>query len=264
MLNRRLTTEERQKVSSMIAELQSRNILIPNELKLDKSVTWPKDSDGYFVKIDGRRYTTSNQAAVDFVKSNARFVALISGRGGGKSASGSQKAIEKIRQGQSGAVLNPDFENFKISTWPEFREWIPWDMVVKKHKYRRHPSWTPTQPFTIAFTNNVTVICKGLKNPDAARGPNINWLWYDEAQRDPDGLSWKIANASVRVGNDPQSWASYTPNGKLHWTYEFFEEREIPEEIIKLFREIMGEDRDLISVYHGSIDDNKDNLSPDF
>ena len=54
MLNRRLTTEERQKVSSMIAELQSRNIMIPNELKLDKSVTWPKDSDGYFVKIDGK------------------------------------------------------------------------------------------------------------------------------------------------------------------------------------------------------------------
>lgn len=260
---RKLTQDERQKISSLLAEMQSRNIVIPDEMKLDKSVTWPRDSDGYFVKVNGRRYTTSNQAAVDFVKSNARFVALISGRGGGKSASGSQKALEKIRQGQSGAVLNPDFENFKISTWPEFREWIPWDMVVPAHRYMRNSYWQPHQPFVLAFINGVRVYCKGLKDPDSARGPNINWLWYDEAGRDLTGEAWQVAVASVRVGKDPQAWITTTPRGRSHWIYSFFVKKDIPEDALELFeKEGMG--RTLIDMFYTDIYANQQNLDPGF
>lgn len=262
--HRRLTRDDYKELKILVAELERRGIPIPDELKIATGYkNWPKDFNGYFVRKDGRKYNPTQQQDA-FINDTSRFAGFVGGRGSGKSSSSAQKALRKIEKGESGAVLNPDFENFKISTWPELREWIPWEMVVQKHRYRRHPSWTPTQPFNLAFANGVTVICKGLKNPDAARGPNINWLWYDEAQRDPDGLSWKIANASVRIGIDPQSWASYTPNGKLHWTYEFFEERNIPEEILKVYKEMVGDDRELVSVYHGTIDDNKDNLSPDF
>ena len=112
--------------------------------------------------MDGRRYTPTEEQG-KFACSTARFGGFFGSRGAGKSSAGSQKAIRKIQQGQNGAVLNPDFENFRIATWPEFREWIPWDMVVPAHRYRKNPEFNPNQPFTMAFMNGVRVICKGLK-----------------------------------------------------------------------------------------------------
>ena len=130
-------------------------------------------------------------------------------------------------------------------------------------RYRAKASYDPNQPFTLTFLNGVRVIVKGVKDPDSARGPNVNWLWYDEAQRDPDGLSWQTAVASVRVGNNPQAWATWTPNGYDHWTYEFFIEKNIPEEVVKLLREV-GYEGELIEAFFGTMNDNKDNLDPAF
>ena len=158
--------------------------------------------------------------------------------------------------------MNPDFENFKISTWPEFREWVDWKTVIKKHQHRGNPDWTPSQPFTLAFKNGAWVICKGLKSPDSARGPNINWLWFDEPGRgDPLGQDWQIANAAVRIGRQPQAWATGTPNGKDHWLYSFFIKQEIAQEVIDEFRKVSA-DRELIETIFTSIEDNKDNLDP--
>ncbi len=187
-----------------------------------EEIHFPTDDDGYWIRNDGKRFIPS-KAQREFIESEARFVALISGRGGGKNRGWStKKLLKKIMQGYSGAILNPDFENFKTSTWAEFRQWIPWQAVHPRHQRMRYPDWTPERPFTITFINGARVICKGLKDADSARGPNINWLWYDEAGRDRTGLSWKLAIASVRVGEKPQAWITSTPAGKSHWIYEFF------------------------------------------
>ena len=167
-------------------------------------------------------------------------------------------------QGESGAVINPLFSDFKDSTWREFKQWIPWDMVVPTQRHRVNDEWQPSQPFTLVFTNGANVICKGLKNPDSARGPNINWLWYDESRNDVTGMAWKTAIASVRIGHNPQRWTTTTPMGLSHWLYEFFIERDIPDEVRKLL-EKDGRDLDsLITYYKGTMDDNKDNLDPGF
>jgi len=253
---------ERTKVAAIISELESRGL--HEEVRKYKQFLTAKhafhtDNRGYFVKKEGK-FFNPNEAQKGFIESNARFSAYIGGRGSGKSATGSQKALRKIEKGQNGAVLNPDFENFKTSTWPEFKEWIPWDNVIPAQRYRAEPGWTPLQPFTLTFTNGVNVICKGLKSADSARGPNINWLWYDEAGRDLDGMAWRVAIASVRVGYNPQGWITTTPRGKLHWIYEFFFENE--EEMLESFREETG--REYIETFHSSITDNMDNLDPGF
>lgn len=181
------------------------------------------------------------------------------------SSSGAQKAVAKIAAGQPGAVLNPDFENFKISTWPEFREWIPWDQVIPHQRRMGESSWFPTQPFTLSFLNGSWVICKGLKDPDSARGPNINWLWFDEAGRGQDikGESWQIAIASVRIGPNPQAWATGTPSGKEHWLHSFFIEQDIPDDALAAWSAVAS-DNQLISVFFSTIEENKDNLDPGF
>lgn len=181
------------------------------------------------------------------------------------SAASAQKAMKKIQMGESGAVLNPSFENLKDSTWPELREWIDWNMVIEKHQGRESEAWRPNGPFDIVFKNGAKMMIKGVKDPDSARGPNINWLWYDEAGVDRDGMSWRIAIASVRIGNDAQSWVSTTPSGKQHWIYQFFILKQIPEEAIKIFeQELESTNRELISYSTNSIIDNKDNLDPLF
>src|SRR5512139_2754581 len=102
-----------------MAEMQSRGLEIPQEMRdqlfgVRKQISWPEQ----LVKPDGKIFNP-RPFQKNFIDSNALFDAIIGGRGSGKTASASQKVLKKIKDGQSGAVMNPDFENFKISTWPE-------------------------------------------------------------------------------------------------------------------------------------------------
>jgi len=229
----RLTEDERKKLSILVSEAQSRGITIPKSI-ISNTYIFPHDENGYFIKFDGGHFD-ANEKQERFISSRARFVALISGRGGGKSASAAQKALKKIELGQSGMVANPTFEDFKTSTWLEFKSWIPWSMVVPAQKYRAAPEWEPSQPFKLTFVNGATVQCKGLNNPDSARGPNINWFWYDEAGKDMTGEAWQIATASVRVGIEPQAWLSTTPSG-MNWIYDIFVEQDFPEDVMEEYK----------------------------
>lgn len=260
-----LTSDEKKKLRLLFAEAQLRGLPlpdIPNITSMEESRQWALSKNGYFISMDGRIYRP-NEPQEAFIKSTARFSMFYGSRGSGKSGAGAQKALKKIMQGESGAVLNPDFENFRYSTWPEFRNWIDWDMVVPSQRGRSHPQWQPHQPFVLVFKNGARVYCKGLKDPDSARGPNINWLWYDEAGRDPTGVAWQLANASIRVGHEPQAWATTTPKGMNHWLYDFFIEQKISDEAKKAFEESY-KDRPLIEAFHGTAEQNKDNLDSAF
>ena len=259
---KKLSSEEQEKLAILLAELQNRGLEIPQEMKQNRKLIWPVDSRGYFRKLDGSPYNPTEYQE-KFCQSSGIFVGFWGSRGSGKSSAGAQKALKKISQGQNGIIANADFENLKISTWPEFREWCPWEMVVPKHRYRSNPEWQPTQPFVLAFRNGVRVIVKGIKDPHSARGPNVNWFWFDEAQRTDEALAWQTAIASVRIGKNPQSFATFTPNGVGHWTTELFVEKEIPEEAIKLL-DALGKDRKMVEDFHGTLFDNMDNLSPEF
>ena len=257
-----MPAEEKQRLMALLQEMKNRGLQIPREL-LDKTAArWFPDENGYFVRADGRHFNPYESMKL-FTSSTARFSLMYGSRGCGKTASGTQKSLKKIEQGQNGAILNPDFENFRISTWPEFREWLPWDNVVPAHRYRRSIQWQPYQPFIMAFTNGAKVICKGLKDPDSARGPNINWLWYDEVSRDETGEAWQIATASVRIGYMPQAWATGTPNTKAPWVRKFFLDKDIPQDAIEAF-ELEGLGRELVDCYYGNIEMNKENLDPGY
>lgn len=261
-----LSEQERQLLIAGLAELKSRGQPISKRIR-DKlkqqqgQLSWPVDSRGYFSRNDGRQYNPKG-AQEPFILSQSRFAALIGGRGSGKSGGGAQKALRKIYRGESGAVISPDFEHMKTSTWPELREWIPWEMVVPRQRIRKSPAWEPQKPFTIVFLNGARMTVKGLKDPESARGPNINWLWYDEAGKDDTGLAWRLAIAGVRIGKDPQAWITTTPKGKEHWIYKFFVVQDFPQEALDMLKEVT--DRSLVELYTVSIEDNKENLDPAF
>lgn len=262
-----LSAEEKRFLYAALEELKLRGKEIPPEVTKavedKRKAKWPVDPNGYFVRSDGRPYNPSEMQE-KFVHSTSRFSALWGPRGCGKSGAGAQKALHKIMQGENGVVMNPDMENFKLGTWPELKEWIPWDMVVPNQRHRRRPDWDVTKPFAMVFTNGARIYCKGLKDPESARGGNVNWLWYDEAGRDKTGRGWQIAISQVRVGKDPQAWSTFTPKSSEHWTTKFFVNKEMPEEAKEQFARSVGKDKILIEAFHATRKDNEKNLDPGF
>src|SRR5512142_800445 len=152
-----LTKEEHEALLLMMQEAESRGIkLKPQTIakfpNTEKKITWPVAPNGFFVRDDGHLYSPTDEQR-RFIDSNARFVLFRGGRGSGKSGAGAQKALRRIMAGESGAVINPVFADFKTSTWPEFKRWIPWDMVVPSQRHRKREEWEPHQPFVMVFTN---------------------------------------------------------------------------------------------------------------
>ena len=267
--NRPLTRADKKKLFVLLEEMERRGLDLPPEAanilrtRSQKNIPFPVDNNGFFLRHDGRRYTPNDMQDA-FIKSEARFVLLFSGRGGGKTAAATQKALKKVEEGKSGLVMNPDFENLRLSTWLEFKQWCPWNTVVLSQRHRQNDAWTPTRPFALVFENGASIYFKGGRDADSNRGANVNWLWYDEGGRDRTGLAWKLATATVRVGDKPQAWCSTTPKGKSHWLYEFFIEKNIPDEARRLFREAGYSDKMLIETFQTSIIANKDNVDPGF
>lgn len=261
-----ITIDEKRRLVAVLAEMKARGLKVPEGIELPKTrkeTFWNTDSNGYFVKGDGTLYRPREEL-VSFINSSARFILLRSGRGGGKTVAGAQKTLKKIMAGESGAVMNPDFENFRTSTWVELRNWIPWQMVVPKQRYRRSESWEAIRPFTMVFLNGARLYCKGLKDPESARGSNLNFFWYDEGRRDPTGLGWRNAIAFCRVGNNPQAWCTTTPAHSQHWTTTFFK-GEITPEVKKILEELgIDNAQKLFEVFETGIERNKENLDPMF
>ena len=263
-LTDKLTEQEKQYLVALLSEIKNRGL--ENKLQsLKLTETRQKrnfhvDENGYFVRRDGRKYNPSEEHR-KVLQSNSRYIIARGSRGSGKSALGAQKALKKLSQGLSGTIANPKFEDLKKSTWVEFREWIPWDNVIPRHRYLGDPGFSPHQPFQIAFTNGAICYLQGFNSPDTARGANVNWLWYDEGGSDPDGMAWKIAIASVRIGKDPQAWVTTTPKGKLHWLYDFFYKQDIPDNVKEMIKRT-GDNRPMLDEYHLKLTDNIDNLDP--
>ena len=261
-----ITSNEKKKLLLLLAEAKGRGMSLPENIEIPQTqleVDWNIDENGYFLKRDGSHFKPREELEA-FLKSEARFILLRSGRGGSKTTSGAQKAIAKIKEGKSGAVMNPDFENFRTSTWTELREWIPWKMVIPKHRYREAVSWEASRPFFMAFNNGARMYCKGLKDPESARGSNVNWFWYDEGRRDPTGLGWKNAIAFCRVGDKPQAWCTTTPAHSQHWTSTFFN-GELTDELRKVLEDLgVDKTQKMFEIYQTGIERNKENLDPMF
>ena len=266
-INKPLSVEDKQRLILILSEMKSRGMPIPVGFEISDTENldnWHQDERGYFIKRDGKKFNP-RQVLEDFINDESRFILLKSGRGGGKTASAVQKILKKIKQGKSGAVMNPDFENFRTSTWPELQQWIPWDMVVPKHRYRANSSWEAIRPFSIVFLNGAKMYCKGLKDPESARGANLNWFWYDEGRRDPTGLGWKNAIAFLRVGEKPQAFCTTTMASLDHWTNTFFQGK-VTGELQTLIEELKssGLDQNLFSIYKTNTKENQENLDPMF
>ncbi len=189
---------------------------------------WPQK---YTSSKTQKDYTPQNQDIADFIANDRpRYLLLKGGEGGGKSAAGVIKDLNRLRRGMSGIMVSTDLEHFKKSIWPTAKEWIPWYCVIERHRYRQTEGWEPSQAFTLVFKNEVggysELICGGAKEDRIGQwtGPNVNFIHFDEARehKTPEALKTFDGRARILGPNNepPQLYLTTTP--RKHWLFEYF------------------------------------------
>ena len=190
---------------------------------------WPAR---YVSSVSGVEYIPQNDDIKEFIRDDSpRYLLLKGGEGGGKSAAGVIKDLNRLRRGCNGICVSTDLEHFKKSIWPTLREWIPWHCVIERHRYRQQQGWEPSQAFTLGFQNKQKntyseLICGGAKEDRISswEGPNVNFVHFDEARGHKTSQALKTFDGRARIlgpGNEPpQLYLTTTP--RKHWLYEYF------------------------------------------
>lgn len=236
--------------------------------RLEARRPWDLNEFGWLNRADGHIYNPhtgepkvfsfgipDGWGQAPFHETLAPLKLLAGGRGSGKTAGGVQESLRMVRErpGWPGAMVSPNVPHWNRSTWPEVQRWTPWERVVQHHKTE---NW-------ILFDNGSQVWYGGIEDPDAWRGPNLNWLWFDEGARKKNDRALLILMATVRVGPDPRVFVTTTPRGLRHWVADFFVKKGLPEEVKDLLRE-MGFEGELIEWFFADLEDNLPNLDPLF
>lgn len=215
----------------MVASLQIRALA---ELELRRrgvlpDYVWP---ERYISSVSGKAYLPQNEDIAEFIYNDQpRYFLLKGGEGGGKSAAGVIKDLNRLRRGCNGICVSTDLEHFKKSIWPTLREWIPWHCVIGRHRYRQQQGWEPTQAFTLGFRNRQLdtyseLVCGGAKEDKIGswEGPNVNFIHFDEARGHKTPNALKTFDGRARIlgpaGEPPQLYLTTTP--RKHWLYEYF------------------------------------------
>lgn len=194
----------------------------------DSPVSWP---EFYTSSKTQKQYTPQNQDITNFIANDKpRYLLLKGGEGGGKSAAGVIKDLNRIRRGCNGIMVSTDLEHFKKSVWPTFKEWCPWHCVIERHRYRQSEGWEPTKAFTLVFKNEVggysELICGGAKEDRIGQwtGPNVNFVHFDEAREHKTPEALKTFDGRARIlgpsNEPPQLYLTTTP--RKHWLFEYF------------------------------------------
>lgn len=194
----------------------------------ERRSSWPTTDDGrglYINRVTGKVYAPHHAEEHEAVFTDGpRFCLIRGGEGSGKTTAGAIKALERVRRGMNGVVVGPNFEHFKISTWRELSNWIPWEMVVDRHRYRENPDWEPLKRFYLNFKNGAWMLLGGVRKDGSWEGPNVSWWWFDEARHIPSESTLRMANGRVRIpgpnGEPPQIFLTSTPD--MNWLHEVF------------------------------------------
>jgi hypothetical protein len=231
----------------MNVQLQARAILELRKRGVLADYEWPQ---AYISSRTKKPYIPQNDDVIRFINDDIpRYMLLKGGEGGGKSAAGIIKNLNRLRRGMSGIMVSTDLEHFKKSIWPTAKEWIPWNCVIERHRYRQKEGWEPSQAFTLVFKDEVggfsELICGGAKEDKIGtwEGPNVSFVHFDEARGHKTSSALKVFDGRIRIlgpnGEHPQMWLTTTP--RKHWLYEYFagaagdENTDVPENIMQKY-----------------------------
>ena len=152
----------------------------------------------------------------EYATSSARLVALIAGRGAGKTWAGAYRLIyAALHQPGSYAVVAPTYTMLEDVDWVAVR-----DLATQcKLKIKALPGkMLMTMP---AEGGQSEIRFRSADRPDRLRGLNLHGLWLDEAAQMGDDLL-PVVQPTLRLGANPWLAVTTTPKGTSHWTYRLF------------------------------------------
>lgn len=160
---------------------------------------------------------------VPFHKSNAKFRAMITGVGAGKSCAGANEIIRLACQYPESThlICAPNSKIMLHATLNQFWQFCPPEILLIHKKFEN----------TIYLTNGAKIIYLTADNErhiERLRGIEIGDFWADEASLFVY-LFWKILMGRLRDKYGPlKGFLTTTPRGK-NWIYSCFVKKEDPE-----------------------------------
>lgn len=148
-----------------------------------------------------------------FVSDRARFPGYVGGIGSGKSFAGAAKCLPRLAHPGLGGVFAPTYPMLRDATQRTLFGML--DQLGIGYEFRKGEN-----AVTIPASGH-EIIFRSLDDPEKVRGPNLDWAWIDEASL-VERMAWSIVIGRVRVGDLPQTWATFTPKGR-NWCWEVWE-----------------------------------------
>lgn len=155
-----------------------------------------------------------------FKNSPARRRGFVGGRGSGKSWVGAYdlitRAMSPANKGRLYLAGNNTYGQLNDTTIRSFKEVSQLLGVWDDARFRK----TPSPEYR--FPNGSEVLFRSADNESTFRGPNLSGVWLDEASLMDNGAYLVVIGCLREKGHSGWISATFTPRGKLHWTYEVF------------------------------------------
>lgn len=175
------------------------------------------------------RQVTDKQ--LDFIDSEAKFVAYIGGVGAGKTNAGAKKSLKhSLEKVCNGMICAPTYRMLKDTTLPTFLEEARDDVIDFIGEYKK-------SDMILVMTNGSLIYLRSADEPDRIRGLNLNWFWLDEAAY-MEAYTWPVVIGRLRQGIDGfgmKGFITGTPKGR-NWIYQEWEEKHKDKDGYELIR----------------------------
>ena len=148
-----------------------------------------------------------------FKNSESRLHAFCGGINTGKSWIGAYDLVTRAKPGRLYMVLAPTFPMLRDAAWRAIKA------IAEDLGYLASDNKSEMR---IVLGNGAEILGRSADEPDRLRGPNLSGVWMDEAGLMSESIL-NIMLGRLREGGE-LGWlsATFTPNGKRHWTYREF------------------------------------------
>ncbi len=168
-----------------------------------------------------------HQVQAEFVACHKPYKAYVGGIGSGKSHIGAYDLLISAEPGSLNSVVAPTYRMLSDSTKRSFIELATKLGLWNESQHRV----TDNQAM---LNNGVEILFRSGDNPNSLRGPSLRRVWMDEAGLMDESV-FNVMIGRLRFGRQMGSLtATFTPQGKEHWTYRLFADETNPN--VALFR----------------------------
>lgn len=157
-----------------------------------------------------------------FLSSPAATKGFVAGRGAGKTTAGALNLLIRAMEVDDGlprlyAAYSPTYSMMRDVA---LRAILDWGEQLRCILQVNHSD------LRIRLSNGSEIICRSAEPLDRVRGLNLSGVWLDEASYMDERFYLALIGALREHGERGWLAATFTPRGKVHWTYKRFVERE--------------------------------------